>query len=79
MTFAFFSRNIAIAIGMITIVAVAPLALGELRHYQVLLASLLAYGVSAVLCTLLSLLCKERFDFNLIAKRVHSYQQATAS
>ncbi len=79
MTFAFFSRNIAIAIGMITIVAAAPFALGELRHYQILLASLLAYGVSAVLCTLLSLLCKERFDFNLIAKRVHSYQQATAS
>src|SRR5690606_17452282 len=79
MGFAFFSRNTAFAIGIATVLAAMSIALGELRDYPVLLASLLAYGVSAVLCTGLSLLSREHFDFSLIAQRVHSYHQSNAT
>jgi Na+/proline symporter len=79
MAFGFFNRHVAIVVGVLTMVVVAPLAFGALREYQVLLASLLAYGVSAVVCTGLSLLNKELFDFDVIAERVSSYQANPAA
>ena len=80
MTFGFSARRPALLVGLLTIVVVAPLAFGALREYQVLLASLTAYGVSAMVCTGLSLFNSKPFDFALIAERVNSYQgEAVAS
>lgn len=73
MAFGFSSRKPAFVVGLLTVAAAAPFALGELREYQVLLASLVAYGVSAVVCTLLTLLNRESFDFDLIGERVTNY------
>ena len=53
------------------LVAMLIFATGFLRDYMVLVASLTAYGASAVVCTAMTLLSKEeRFDFDLIKKRV---------
>ena len=73
MAFGFSSRKPAFVVGLLTVAAAAPFAMGELREYQVLLASLVAYGVSAVVCTLLTLLNRESFDFDLIGERVTNY------
>lgn len=73
MTFAFFSRTVAIFMGVLTVLVMAPFAVGFLRDYAVLLASLTAYGVSGIVCVLMSFRNKERFDFDLLAKRVTSF------
>jgi len=49
---------------------------GFLREYTVLLSSLTAYGVSAVVCVGLSLLGEERFDFDVIGERVTDFQKS---
>jgi Na+/proline symporter len=77
MAFGFAGRNTGLLVGGATIAAVAPFAFGVLREYQVLLASLVAYGVSAVVCTGLSLRNRREFDFDSIAARVNSYQTAS--
>lgn len=58
---------------MITLAAMLVFATGFLRDYMVLVASLTAYGASAVVCTAMTLFSKERFDFDLIAQRVGDY------
>lgn len=73
MTFAFFSRNVAIGVAALTFVIMLPFAVGFLRDYTVLLASLTAYGTSALVCVALSLRSNERFDFSLLAKRVTAF------
>lgn len=73
MTFGFFNRAAAIFMGLLTVVVMAPFAVGFLRDYAVLLASLTAYGVSATVCVLMSFRNTERFDFDLLAKRVTSF------
>lgn len=78
MTFAFFNRTIAIIVGVLVFVGMLPFATGFLRDYTVLLSSLTAYGVSAVVCVLMSLRSNERFDFDLLAKRVRSFQDEDA-
>ena len=78
MTFGFFNRQVALFVGGLTVLVVAPLAVGFLRDYDVLMASLTAYGVSAVVCTGLSLLNKERFNFKLINKRINPYDTQEA-
>jgi hypothetical protein len=50
-------------------------SVGFLRDYTVLLGSLTAYGVSAVVCVAMSLPSRERFDFNLIAEHVVSFHR----
>jgi len=50
-----------------------------LRDYPVLLSSLLAYGVSAIVCTALSLRSSQKFDFDLIGERVTNFQMAEVS
>lgn len=74
MVFAFFNRYIAIAAGIATVFIMSPWALGALREYTVLLASLTAYGASAVVCVAISLRSQERFDFDVLAKRVTAFQ-----
>ncbi len=44
-----------------------------LREYPVLLSSLMAYGVSAIVCTAMSLRNVKEFDFDLIGERVTNY------
>ncbi len=73
MAFGFFGRMAGLIAGAITLVAMLIFATGFLRDYMVLVASLTAYGTSAVVCTLMTLRSKERFDFDLIGQRVGSY------
>jgi Na+/proline symporter len=73
MTFGFFGRTAAIAVGTIGVVVMLPAFIGNLRDYIVLLASLTAYGASAIVCVALSLRNRERFDFTLLADRVTSF------
>lgn len=73
MMFAFFGRNVALVIGALVTVALSYYFIGFLRDYTVLLGSLTAYGTSALVCTVMSLRSKERFDFSLLAKRVTAF------
>ena len=51
------------------------LAFGECVAYPVLMSSVLAYGVSAIVCTSLTLRSREKFDFELIGERVTNFQE----
>jgi len=79
MVFAFFGRIAGITVGVLAALALVPFGVGFLRDYTVLLGSLTSYGVSAVVCVAMSLRSQERFDFNLLAKRVvhFDYTEAT--
>ncbi|HLV78370.1 MAG TPA: sodium:solute symporter family protein [Marinobacter sp.] len=77
MAFGFLGRRVGLLAGAITLVLMLVYAIGFLRDYQVLVASLTAYGTSAVVCTVMTLLSKqERFDFDLIQRRVGNYDKA---
>ena len=73
MAFAFFRSRIAIAVGVIATAILLPNFIGFLREYLVLMGSLTAYGVSAVVCVAISLRSQERFDFSVLAERVQSF------
>ncbi len=73
MAFAFVRARIAIAIGVLAALCMMPFFLWHLREYLVLAGSLTAYGVSTVVCVVLSLRDNERFDFDVLAKRVTSF------
>ncbi len=74
MAFGFLGRTVGMIVGVVAALALIPYNLGFLRDYTVLLSSLIAYGTSAVVCTLMSLRSRERFDFDLLAERVGSFQ-----
>lgn len=78
MVFAFFNRTLAITVGVLVALGSLPFTIGFLRDYAVLLSSLTAYGVSAVVCTLISWRSNERFDFNTLSERVTSFQNERA-
>ena len=74
MCFGFFGRGAGLFIGVITALLLAPFAVGFLRDYTVLLSSLTAYGVSAIVCTAVTLCSKgPRFDFEIIKQRVTEF------
>ncbi|MBQ0833021.1 sodium:solute symporter family protein [Marinobacter sp.] len=75
MAFGFFGRVVGLAVGTISGVILLVYATGFLRDYMVLTASLTAYGASTIVCTAMTLRNKERFDFDLIAQRVGSYDK----
>jgi Na+/proline symporter len=75
MAFAFFNRKLSVAVGVIVAMASLPYSIGFLRDYAVLLSSLTAYGVSAVVCSIMSWRSSERFDFDSLAERVTSFQK----
>jgi len=58
---------------VITLVLMLIFATGFLRQYMVLVSSLTAYGVSTIVCVIISLMGNERFDFDLIKERVGDY------
>lgn len=76
MTFGFFGRTAALAVGALGMLVMLPVFVGTLREYIVLMGSLTAYGVSATVCAGLSLRNQQRFDFSLLADRVTSFQTA---
>src|SRR5690606_13925122 len=74
MAFGLFGKRVGLVLGVVAACAALPTGLYGLREYPVLLSSLLAYGMSAVVCTALTLRSTTQFDFDLIAKRVTNYQ-----
>lgn len=68
MTFGFFGARPARIVGVLAALAAAPFAIGFLHDYAVLSGSLIAYAVSTVVCTLMSLSNRTGFDFSRIAR-----------
>ena len=75
MAFGFCGRRVGLLVGAIAAIVLAPFMVGFLRDYVVLLSSLNAYGISTVVCTLMSLRNRDSFDFDLIGERVRAFQQ----
>ncbi|MDO2935721.1 sodium:solute symporter family protein [Paeniglutamicibacter sulfureus] len=73
MSFGFFGLKIARIIGIAAIVIVSPFAFGVLHEYAVLSGSLVAYSVSTVVCYLMSVRSKQKFDFSTIKDRVGDF------
>jgi len=73
MAFGFFGKRVGFVMGGLAFLLLAPFAFGFLRDYPVLLSSLTAYGVSTVVCVLVSLLANETFDFACINERVVAF------
>jgi len=76
MAFGLFGKHVGMVLGVIAAIAAMSVGMGALRDYPVLLSSLLAYGVSAVVCTAVTLCNRKQFDFDLIGERVTSFQAA---
>ncbi|WP_216937121.1 MULTISPECIES: sodium:proline symporter [unclassified Acinetobacter] len=76
MTFGFFGKKVGLVVGILASIGFMPWTLGFLREYGTLLSSLTAYGSSALVCTVLTLIySKERFDFKQINKMVIEFHQ----
>jgi len=73
MVFGFLGRTLGMIAAVITLVLMLIFATGFLRQYMVLVSSLTAYGVSTIVCVIISLMGNERFDFDLIKERVGDY------
>lgn len=73
MAFGFLGRVAGFLAGALALVAMLVFATGFLRDYTVLLASLTAYGTSTLVCVVMSLASRERFDFDSIRERVGDY------
>ena len=73
MVFGFFGRKVGCLMGGVAFLILTPFALGFLRDYPVLLSSMTAYGVSTVVCVLVSLLSNQEFDFDCIGERVVAF------
>ena len=76
MAFGLLGKRFGLLLGTIAALLALPNALYFLRDYPVLLSSLTAYGVSAVVCTALTLRSKRQFDFDEIGERVTNFQAA---
>ena len=76
MTFGFFGKKVGLVVGILASIGFMPWTIGFLREYGTLLSSLTAYGSSALVCTVLTLLySKEQFDFKQINKMVIEFHQ----
>ncbi|MEQ5803019.1 sodium:solute symporter family protein [Halomonas sp. H10-9-1] len=76
MAFGFFGRTVGFIAGILALLAMLVFATGFLRDYTVLLASLTAYGTSTLVCVVMSLNSRQRFDFDTIAERVGNYSDS---
>ena len=79
MVFGFLGRKIGMLAAAITLILMLIYATGFLRQYMVLVASLTAYGVSTIVCVVVSLMGDEHFDFDLIKQRVGNYDKPKAN
>lgn len=77
MAFGFFGLKPALWAGGIASVIVTPFALGAVHDYAVLSGSLVAYAVSTIVTTLISLRNKKPFDFALLAERTGEFDAIT--
>lgn len=73
MAFGFLGKRAGFVLGALAFMVFAPFAFGFLRDYPVLLSSLTAYGVSTVVCVLVSLRSNQTFDFDCINERVVAF------
>lgn len=73
MVFGFLGRTAGCVASALALIAMLVFATGFLRDYTVLLASLTAYGASTLVCVVMSLASRERFDFATISERVGDY------
>jgi len=73
MAFGFFGRRVALVVGIGATVVAVPFSIGFLHTYPVLSGSLVAYAVSTVVCVALTLVGKQRFDFDVIKKRTGDF------
>jgi Na+/proline symporter len=76
MAFGFCGRRVGLIVAAISAIGLAVLCVGFLRDYTVLLASLMAYGVSTIVCVVISLLSSSEFDFSQIDQKVINYDPA---
>ena len=76
-----FQRNkkkVGLVVGILASIGFLLWTIGFLRDYGTLLSSLTAYGSSAIVCTVLTLMnSKERFDFKQINKMVIEFHQVS--
>lgn len=78
MSFGFFGKKVGLVVGIVASIGFLPWTIGFLRDYGTLLSSLTAYGSSAIVCTVLTLMnSKERFDFKQINKMVIEFHQVS--
>lgn len=78
MSFGFFGKTVGLVVGILASIGFLPWTIGFLRDYGTLLSSLTAYGSSAIVCTVLTLMnSKERFDFKQINKMVIEFHQVS--
>ena len=76
MAFGFCGRRVGLVFGTLCAIALAYFSFGFLRDYTVLLASLMAYGVSTIVCIAVSLMSSSKFDFSQIDQKVINYDPA---
>nr|WP_298374519.1 sodium:solute symporter family protein [uncultured Halomonas sp.] len=76
MSFGFCGRRIGAVAGIAAALAMVYFASGFLRDYTVLLSSLTAYGTSTLVCVVMSLMARERFNFDDIKRRVGNYDDS---
>lgn len=79
MVFAFFPRQLAILVGVITTLIAGYYFVGFLREHITLISALTSYGTSTIVCILMSFRSQENFDFSLLAKRVTAFQEEEKS
>lgn len=74
MAFAFLGIRLGVVFAIVAGIASMYYTADFLRDYTVLMASLTAFGVSTIVCTVMSLMSKApRFDFRTISEEVQSY------
>lgn len=73
MVFGFAGTRAGLVVGVVATVVAAPLGWGFLHTYPVLSGSLVAYSVSTLVCTVLSLATRRTFDFSLLAERTGDF------
>ncbi|TDE97432.1 sodium:proline symporter [Occultella glacieicola] len=78
MVFGFFGARAGTLVGAVAALAAAPFAIGTLHEYTTLSASLVAYSVSTIVCTLISMRNTDLFDFSVIKRRVGDFDPAEA-
>ncbi|MDP3536122.1 MAG: sodium:solute symporter family protein [Halomonas sp.] len=76
MAFGFCGRRVGLVFGTLCAIVLAYFSVGFLRDYTVLLASLMAYGASTIVCIAGSLMSSSKFDFSQIDQKVINYDPA---
>ncbi|UTW14270.1 sodium:solute symporter family protein [Marinobacterium rhizophilum] len=78
MTSGFLGKQAGLIAGLLAALTLAVFCVDFLRDYTVLLSSLVAYGVSTLVCTGISLAKPANFDFKLIQQRTGNFNHQSA-